>query len=113
MVVQSFDHAALRRLHDAAPRLPLAALFPHTATVPPDLRAVATFACGIGPWHGAVTPALAAEARRCGLTARPWTANDPAEIERLLALGVDGVITDVPDVAVAARRAPAPLAASR
>lgn len=111
VVVQSFDHAALRRLHDAGPWLELAALFP--TDPPPDLAGVATFAAGIGPWHEAVDAALVARARARGLAIRPWTVNGPADIDRLLALGVDGVITDVPDVAAAARSAlvAAPLAA--
>jgi glycerophosphoryl diester phosphodiesterase len=111
VVVQSFDHRALRRLHRAAPWLELAALFP--AGLPPfGLGAVARFATGIGPSHGAVTPKLVARARAAGLAIRPWTVNDPAEIERLVGLGVDGVITDVPDVVAAIRdRATVPLAA--
>jgi glycerophosphoryl diester phosphodiesterase len=112
-VVQSFDHGALRRLHDAAPKLPLAALFPQPLPPPRDLRGVATFACGVGPWHGHVDVAFVAAARAQGLSIRPWTVNQPAAIEHLLSLGVDGVITDVPDVAAALRRrvAAAPVAA--
>ena len=37
----------------------------------------------------------AAHAR--GLTAHVWTVNDLADLERLVALGVDGIITDYPD----------------
>lgn len=33
---------------------------------------------------------------------RAWTVNNPEEIMRLLTLGVEGIITDVPDVAHAA-----------
>ncbi len=103
-VVQSFDHGALRRLHDASPDLRIAALFPEPLPPPRDLSAVATFACGIAPWHGHVEAALVWAAHAHGLGIRPWTVNQPAAIEHLLALGVDGVITDVPDVAVALRR---------
>jgi glycerophosphoryl diester phosphodiesterase len=34
----------------------------------------------------------------------PWTVNDEADIRRILAMGVDGLITDYPDVARAILR---------
>lgn len=36
-------------------------------------------------------------ARRLGLKVIPWTVNDPADIDRLIAWGADGVISDYPD----------------
>jgi glycerophosphoryl diester phosphodiesterase len=36
-------------------------------------------------------------ARRLGLRIIPWTVNEQADIERLIELGVDGIITDYPD----------------
>lgn len=38
------------------------------------------------------------EARKAGLLVKPWTVNDPAEMRRLIELGVDGIITDRPDL---------------
>ncbi len=32
-----------------------------------------------------------------GLKVIPWTVNERADMERLIALGVDGIITDYPD----------------
>jgi glycerophosphoryl diester phosphodiesterase len=32
------------------------------------------------------------------LRVNAWTVNEPAEMRRLVALGVDGIITDRPDV---------------
>jgi glycerophosphoryl diester phosphodiesterase len=45
-----------------------------------------------------VTPAMLRAARRLEASVMVWTVNDPADMERLLALGVDGIITDRPDL---------------
>jgi glycerophosphoryl diester phosphodiesterase len=47
-----------------------------------------------------VTEAAVREAHARGMAVLPWTVNDPADMVRLRALGVDGLITDYPDVAV-------------
>jgi len=43
-----------------------------------------------------VTPALVQHAHRHGVQIHVWTINDPEEIRDLLALGVDGIVTDHP-----------------
>ncbi len=52
-----------------------------------------------------------AEAKTLGLTVIPWTVNAPADMDAMLALGVDGIITDYPDrlrAQLAARGLPLP-----
>ena len=39
---------------------------------------------------------------RGGLAVNTWTCNDPVRLVELAGLGVDGVCTDVPDVALSA-----------
>jgi glycerophosphoryl diester phosphodiesterase len=45
-----------------------------------------------------LTPELLAEARALGITVIPWTVNAPAMMTKLLDMGVDGIITDRPDI---------------
>jgi glycerophosphoryl diester phosphodiesterase len=111
-IVQSFDLEALRRLRRRAPWLTLSALLTRELVPCDHLDAAAEFASGVGPWHGAVDAAVVEAARARGLAVRPWTVDDPAEMKRLLGLGVDAIITNAPDVGVAVvRGAPLPAAA--
>ena len=45
-----------------------------------------------------ITPRFVARARRRGVTVYAWTIDDRAEMEMLLDLGVDGIVSDRPDV---------------
>jgi glycerophosphoryl diester phosphodiesterase len=49
------------------------------------------------PYWRNLTAELVAEAHAAGLWVVAWTVNEPADIEWLAALGVDGLITDYPD----------------
>lgn len=62
------------------------------AAIHPDVRSL------VGPAAGAV----AARAGELGIAVNAWTVNVPEEVRRLADAGIDGVITDVPDVARAA-----------
>jgi glycerophosphoryl diester phosphodiesterase len=50
-----------------------------------------------------VTPAFVEYAHAAGLPVTVWTVNQRADIDRLLGWGVDAIISDRPDIAVAAR----------
>jgi len=44
-----------------------------------------------------LTPALVADAHAIGIKVLPWTLDNPADMQRLIDMGVDGIITDYPD----------------
>jgi glycerophosphoryl diester phosphodiesterase len=50
------------------------------------------------PYFGDVDEAKVKEAKELGLRIVVWTVNDPAQIAKMLDLGVDGIISDRPDV---------------
>jgi glycerophosphoryl diester phosphodiesterase len=108
--VQSFDPGSLRELPH--PRVQLA------GRGPLDVAAIAEYADAIGPAKQLVDAALVDAAHAAGLQVHPYTfraeaqflsggAPDlEAELRRYFALGVDGVFSDHPDRAVAARARP-------
>jgi glycerophosphoryl diester phosphodiesterase len=51
-----------------------------------------------------VTPALLAEARKKDLQVVCWTVNHPAHMRMLIDAGVDGIMSDYPDLLVAAQK---------
>jgi glycerophosphoryl diester phosphodiesterase len=53
------------------------------------------------PAFGTITAAAIDEAHKLGLRVFPWTVNRRSVMRRLIAWGVDGLITDRPDVAMA------------
>ena len=97
-MVQSFDLDALGRLHASAPWLRIAALYRRADSVGLDVADVPAFAAAVGVHHPVVDEAFVAAARERALAVHPWTVDDVAEAERLVALGVEGVITNVPGV---------------
>ena len=54
-------------------------------------------AYSLNPFFGAIDVGFVEEAHRLGLKVYPWTVNEPGDIRRMKALGVDGIISDYPD----------------
>jgi glycerophosphoryl diester phosphodiesterase len=49
-------------------------------------------------FHGDLDAAKVREAQRLGLTVLAWTVNDPARIAQVMDMGVDGIVSDRPDL---------------
>jgi glycerophosphoryl diester phosphodiesterase len=99
LTVSSFNPFALNILRRISPQIPRALLAEAKGPIP--LRKL-WFARLIAPRElhlqaSMITKRLVESARHHGRFVIAWTVNDLAEGERLRALGVDGLITDVPE----------------
>jgi glycerophosphoryl diester phosphodiesterase len=99
VTVQSFAPESLWAVAELEPELRLAVL--EKARQAPLSTYADKGASVWSPKASLVDADAVAEARQAGLQVKPWTVNEPAEMRRLIALGVDGIITDRPDVLIA------------
>ncbi|MGQ9648807.1 MAG: glycerophosphodiester phosphodiesterase [Phycisphaerae bacterium] len=96
LVVQSFDWEFLRRLHELEPCQVLGALGDKELTEERLARIAAGGARIVGWKHTDLTAQLVCDLHARGHKVWAWTANEPANWQRLLGFGVDGIITDHP-----------------
>jgi glycerophosphoryl diester phosphodiesterase len=103
VLLSSFHPFALRRARQVGPEIEGGLLT--AADLPGWMRWGLTRrhsrANAIHPEHTMVDAAYVTWARRHGLPVRVWTVNDEADMRRMVALGVDAIITDAPDVLAA------------
>lgn len=103
VIVSAFSLASIDAVRDEAPTVPTGWL-----TLPgyDQLGALESVVerghHAVHPHHSAVNPELVDAAHGAGLRLYTWTVDDPERIAELADWGVDGVITNVPDVALAA-----------
>jgi glycerophosphoryl diester phosphodiesterase len=94
-VVISFDHGAVKRVKGLAPRAATGLLF-HSPL--PDLaaRVKAARASAIFPRRTLVNRKLLRAAKRLNLFVGTWTVNEPAEMKKMVRLGVGGIASNYP-----------------
>lgn len=103
VVVSSFHLGTIDRVKGLAPTLATGWLWGLVDDVPARLEQAASRGHrAVHPHHAFVDEALVAGAHALGLAVSTWTCNEPDRIRWLAELGVDAVITDVPDVALEA-----------
>src|SRR5262249_35591620 len=100
VILQSFDFRALHEMKKQAPEIKLSALYygPAKSFVEIGKESGASI---ISPEHRLVTVQEVAAAHAAGFQVAPWTADTPADWNRLLAAGVDAIITDDPAALIA------------
>ncbi len=100
VLVQSFDARILREVSRIAPDLALGLLVRGDGDVKDALDRLGFVPDYLNPRYSLVTQELAASLHALGVRVVPWTVNDPAGMRELVGMGVDGIITDVPEIAL-------------
>jgi glycerophosphoryl diester phosphodiesterase len=97
-LISSFRLATVDRCRALAPEIRTAWL---CVDVPDGAvaRMVRRGHAALHPWFGAVTEELLSEAHAEGVSVNAWTVDDPDDLRRLADWGIDGLCTNVPDVA--------------
>jgi glycerophosphoryl diester phosphodiesterase len=120
VMIQSFDWRTLQLVQKLAPAIPTvyltlqkgagATIFldkasdwtagfdpaEHGNSVPAAIKAAGGAIWS--PYFGDVDPGLIAESHRLGMAVVVWTVNKPADMARMIDIGVDGIISDHPDL---------------
>lgn len=101
VLVSCFDRRTLDVVHRSDPDVATAFLHHVVDRSWPELAADVAAAghVALHPWDGVVDTALLGAAADHGLEVNVWTVDDPDRMAALVALGVDGICTNVPDVA--------------
>ena len=100
VIIQSFDPRTLQYLHEHYPEFKTALLIEDfdKKTFALQLRDLGFLPSIYSPAHSLVTPLLVKQCHDAGISLLPWTVNDLAKIKELKKMGVNGVISDFPDL---------------
>lgn len=101
-LISSFSWSTVAACRDHAPEIATACLTQGPVDAVTIERLAAAGHSALHPWDRQVDDELISRCHRSGLAVNTWTCNDPVRLVELAGLGVDGVCTDVPDVALLA-----------
>ena len=100
VTIQSFDIRTLQYLHQKYPAIKTALLIEDydTKTFAAQIAVLGFNPSIYSPHYSLVTEELIENCKRNKIQIIPWTVNDKPTINRLRSMGVDGLISDYPDL---------------
>ena len=103
VIYSSFNHYSLAQMRTVAPHMKCGILYANKPYKPWEYAR--SFGCfAIHPQFESVnTPGYMQECHRAGIACNVWTVNDAQQIRAMLDIGVDGIITNYPELAIRLR----------
>lgn len=98
VIIQSFDFRTLQLINSKYPSIKTAALVSDNKGLTEHLQLLGFKPDIYSPLYTLVNPELVKQCHDQHMRILPWTVNDKAGIERLKAMGVDGIISDYPNL---------------
>jgi len=100
VIIQSFDFRTLQYLHQKYPEMKTAMLIEgfDKRTLDEEISALGFIPTIYSPDYSLVNGDLIKKCHEQKIRIIPWTVNDKATIDKLKAMGVDGIITDYPNL---------------
>jgi glycerophosphoryl diester phosphodiesterase len=97
-IVQSFDLRALQYIKQKYPQIQLSLLIENELSPEFNIKILGFTPHVYSPDFHLVNQEVVALGKSLHMKIIPWTANTAADIQNLIDLGVDGIITDYPDI---------------
>jgi len=98
LIIQSFDVRPLKVLHKKYPKVALGFLTgDNKVTMDKNLTDLGFSPQFYNPHYGMVTPEMVNTCHSKNMLICPWTVNEIADMKKVKALNVDGIITDYPN----------------
>lgn len=104
LTIQSFDFRVLQYFHQKYPDIRLAALVEDQISAAQALNKLGFEPQIYSPEHVLLSPDEIEFLHQKSIKIIPWTVNETADMQKLLDWGVDGLITDYPDRALAFKK---------
>lgn len=100
VIIQSFDFRVLQYFNEQYPKVTLAALIENDRAASENLDSLGFKPDIYSSYYIHLTSGDVEYLHGQNIRVIPWTVNEEADMEKLITLGVDGIITDYPDRAM-------------
>lgn len=98
VIIQSFDVRTLQYLHQKYPKIRTSLLIDEKEDFENNIKKLGFLPTIYSPYSVLVGKTLVDKCHALGIKIIPWTINSTKEISYLMNLGVDGIITDYPNL---------------